>query len=44
MLDRDTAVELADIIVGLVDHDGFKQIDQDLLKEKIVIDLRGMWR
>ena len=44
LTDADTALAQADIILGLVDHDGFKQIDQDLLKEKIVIDLRGMWR
>jgi len=42
--DIDFALEQADIIFGLVDHDGFKQIDPDLLKEKVVIDLRGMWR
>lgn len=34
----------ADIVLGLVDHHEFKGIDHDLLKEKIVIDLRGMWR
>ena len=44
LTDTDTALDQADILLGLVDHDNFKQIDQDLLKEKIVIDLRGMWR
>jgi len=44
LLDTDSALEQADIVIGLVDHAAFKQIDQDLLKEKIVIDLRGMWR
>ena len=43
-VDIETAMEQADIVVGLVDHDEFKQIDHDLLKEKIVIDMRGMWR
>ncbi|CAK8717353.1 UDP-N-acetyl-D-mannosamine dehydrogenase [Candidatus Electrothrix gigas] len=38
------ALEQADIVLGLVDHDAFRRIDQDLLKEKIVIDCRGMWR
>ncbi|MCI5221268.1 MAG: UDP-N-acetyl-D-mannosamine dehydrogenase, partial [Candidatus Electrothrix sp. AR4] len=40
----DSALDQADIVLGLVDHDAFRQVDQDLLKEKIVIDLRGMWR
>jgi len=44
MLDTNSALEQADIVLGLVDHKEFKQIDRDLLKEKIVIDLRGMWR
>ncbi len=43
-VDVETALEYADIIVGLVDHDDFKSIDMDILKEKIVIDVRGMWR
>lgn len=43
-VDIETAMELADIVVGLVDHNEFKQINKNLLKEKIVIDLRGMWR
>ncbi|MCI5124685.1 MAG: nucleotide sugar dehydrogenase [Candidatus Electrothrix sp. AR5] len=39
-----SALDQADIVLGLVDHNAFKQIDQELLKEKIVIDCRGMWR
>lgn len=31
----------ADIVVVLVDHDVFKEIDRNKLKEKIVIDTRG---
>ena len=38
------ALDQADIVLGLVGHDLFKQIDQELLKEKIVIDCIGMWR
>ena len=34
----------ADILVVLVDHDEFKGVDGELLKEKIVIDTRGIWR
>lgn len=37
-------IEEADILVGLVDHHDFKKIDQEILKEKVVIDTRGMWR
>ena len=44
LLDTESALAEADILLGLVDHNEFKEIDQDLLKEKIVIDLRGMWR
>lgn len=34
----------ADILVVLVDHKEFKDIDRGLLKEKVVIDTRGIWR
>ena len=34
----------ADILVVLVDHDEFKDVDRELLKEKIIIDTRGVWR
>ena len=34
----------ADILLVLVDHDEFKEIDHELLKEKVVIDTRGVWR
>lgn len=33
----------ADIIVLLVDHKEFKELDRELLKEKVVIDTRGVW-
>ena len=33
-----------DIVVGLVDHDEFKSINQSMLSEKIVLDYKGMWR
>lgn len=33
----------ADIMVVLVDHTEFKKIDIGLLKEKVVIDTRGIW-
>lgn len=34
----------ADIIVLLVDHSDFLKADREKLKEKIVIDTRGVWR
>lgn len=34
----------ADILLVLVDHEEFKDIDRELLKEKVVIDTRGVWR
>lgn len=33
----------ADIILLLVDHKMFMEIDRELLKEKVVIDTRGVW-
>jgi UDP-N-acetyl-D-mannosaminuronic acid dehydrogenase len=34
----------ADILVVLVDHDEFKDIDHELLKEKMLFDTRGVWK
>ncbi|MFT5048313.1 MAG: UDP-N-acetyl-D-mannosaminuronate dehydrogenase, partial [Porticoccaceae bacterium] len=34
----------ADIVVGLVDHKEFCEINAEKLQDKIVIDTRGMWR
>lgn len=34
----------ADILLVLVDHEEFKEIDRELLKEKVLIDTRGIWR
>jgi UDP-N-acetyl-D-mannosaminuronic acid dehydrogenase len=42
--DIEDAVHRADIIIGLVDHKQFKELGRDKLQEKIVIDMRGMWR
>lgn len=41
--DLDDILGEADIILVLVDHDEFKVIDRELLKEKVVIDTRGVW-
>ncbi len=37
------ALRDADILLLLVDHKAFRRVDRDLLKEKIVIDTRGLW-
>ena len=44
LVEIDAALEQADIVVGPVDHDEFKMLSADVLKEKIVIDVRGMWK
>ena len=38
------AIEAADIVVLLVDHQQFKDLDRSALKSKVVIDTRGAWR
>lgn len=40
--DIEEAIQVADILLILVDHDGFKSMDTNSLKEKIVIDTRGI--
>jgi UDP-N-acetyl-D-mannosaminuronic acid dehydrogenase len=44
LVQLDEAIERADILTLLVDHEAFADVDRDLLKEKIVIDTRGLWR
>ncbi|MEE1620721.1 UDP-N-acetyl-D-mannosamine dehydrogenase [Zafaria sp. J156] len=39
-----SALEQADIVLLLVDHDDFKAVDRQLLDGKKVIDTRGVWR
>ncbi|QNN82254.1 UDP-N-acetyl-D-mannosamine dehydrogenase [Brachybacterium sp. Z12] len=39
-----SALERADIVLLMVDHAPFKEVDRDLLQEKIVIDTKGLWR
>lgn len=40
----DDAVQEADIVLVLVDHDAFKKFDVSALAGKKVIDTRGVWR
>lgn len=44
LTDADTAVEQADILVLLVNHDAFLQIDPQRIREKVRIDTQGLWR
>jgi UDP-N-acetyl-D-mannosaminuronic acid dehydrogenase len=44
LVDLGQALSAADIVVLLVDHRQFKRIDRELLKPKIIIDTRGVWR
>ena len=41
--DFDEALERANLVLLLVDHMSFLQVDRDLLKDKFVIDTRGAW-
>lgn len=44
MTTLDIALARADIVVLLVDHRPFRDIDRSKLNQKIVIDTRGIWR
>lgn len=44
LYDLNEVLKEADILLVLVDHTEFKGIDRELLKEKVVIDTRGIWR
>jgi UDP-N-acetyl-D-mannosaminuronic acid dehydrogenase len=44
LVDLNTALTRSDIVVLLVNHKQFKNVDRRLLMEKVVIDTRGMWR
>lgn len=44
LLDAETAVRAADIVLMLVNHREFYQIDRTLLNGKKVLDTRGVWQ
>ncbi len=44
LVDLDDALDEADIVLLLVDHTPFKQVDPDRLRTKILIDTKGLWR
>ena len=43
LVNLEFAVNSSDIVVLLVDHSKFNQIDLNLLSDKYVIDTRGIW-
>jgi UDP-N-acetyl-D-mannosaminuronic acid dehydrogenase len=44
LVELESALEQADIVVLLVNHRDFIHIDKQLLAEKIIIDTRGSWQ
>jgi len=44
LIDLKAALQQADILLLLVDHAEFLEIDRELIKDKVVIDTRGVWR
>jgi UDP-N-acetyl-D-mannosaminuronic acid dehydrogenase len=44
LVDVDTGIGKADVIVMLVDHKPFAAIPQHKLRDKIIVDTRGLWR
>lgn len=44
LVDLKQVLKEADILLLLVDHTEFKEIDLDTIKDKVVIDTRGAWR
>jgi UDP-N-acetyl-D-mannosaminuronic acid dehydrogenase len=43
LADFDMAIEQANVILLLVDHYAFMHVGRDLIKDKFVIDTRGVW-
>lgn len=44
LVDAETAINRADIVVLLVDHKPFKQLSRRILDQRVVIDTRGCWK
>ena len=38
------AIQRADVVLVLVDHDQFKQVPATALAGKTVVDTKGLWR
>ena len=44
MAETEEAIARADVVLLLVDHREFRDLDRRLLTGRIVIDTRGAWR
>lgn len=44
LLPTDEAIERADVVVMLVDHQSFKQINPSSLGARVLVDTRGVWQ
>ncbi len=44
LTDLKTVLQKADILLLLVDHAEFLDLDRELIKDKVVIDTKGVWR
>lgn len=44
LANTEDAIAQADVVVVLVDHDEFKNVDSGLLAGKAIVDTRGIWR
>jgi UDP-N-acetyl-D-mannosaminuronic acid dehydrogenase len=43
LVEMDTALEKAELLVMLVNHKQFYDIDYEIIAEKMVIDTKGIW-
>ena len=43
LVDLHTGINSSDILLMLVDHSQFKDIDREILSGKKVLDTRGIW-
>ncbi|PZP14281.1 MAG: UDP-N-acetyl-D-mannosamine dehydrogenase [Brachybacterium faecium] len=43
LVELNDALERADIVLLLVDHDPFREVDREKLQEKVIIDTKGLW-
>src|SRR5699024_1164445 len=44
LADLEEAIDKADVVLLLVDHAPFRNVDTEALQTKIVIDTKGLWR
>ena len=44
LMPLEQAIAKADVVCCLVDHKEFKEMDASLLKQKLIIDTRGVWQ